>query len=334
MSLEPNSPSPVGGTDEEKLQAPIPRFVQLRHTVSQPVVAAFLAGGVAGAVSRTVVSPLERLKILFQIQSAGRTEYKMSVGKGLMKMWRDEGWRGFMRGNGTNCIRIVPYSAVQFGSYNFYKRFVEPSPGADLSPLRRLLCGGAAGITSVTFTYPLDIVRTRLSIQSASFASLGEASRKKLPGMWATLKIMYKTEGGVLALYRGITPTVAGVAPYVGLNFMTYESVRKWLTPEGDKNPSGARKLAAGAISGAVAQTCTYPFDVLRRRFQINTMSGMGYQYKSIWNAITVILTQEGFRGLYKGIVPNLLKVAPSMASSWLSFEMTRDFFLSMKTDG
>jgi hypothetical protein len=86
------------------------------------VVAAFCAGGVAGAVSRTVVSPLERLKILFQIQSVGREEYKLSVGKGLAKMWKDEGWRGFMRGNGTNCIRIVPYSAVQFGSYNFYKK--------------------------------------------------------------------------------------------------------------------------------------------------------------------------------------------------------------------
>jgi solute carrier family 25 phosphate transporter 23/24/25/41 len=81
--------------------------------------------------------------------------------------------------------------------------------------MRRLVCGGAAGITSVTFTYPLDIVRTRLSIQSASFVALGETSRKKLPGMWATLKLMYKTEGGFLALYRGITPTVAGVAPYV-----------------------------------------------------------------------------------------------------------------------
>ena len=90
--------------------------------IAQPVVAAFCAGGVAGAVSRTVVSPLERLKILFQIQSVGREEYKLSVGKGLMKMWKDEGWRGFMRGNGTNCIRIVPYSAVQFGSYNFYKK--------------------------------------------------------------------------------------------------------------------------------------------------------------------------------------------------------------------
>ncbi|EKV10688.1 Ribosomal protein L18 [Penicillium digitatum PHI26] len=121
--------------------------------------------------------------------------------------------------------------------------------------------------------------------------------------MFTTMAMIYKNEGGTRALYRGITPTVAGVAPYVGLNFMTYESVRKYLTPEGDKNPSSYRKLLAGAVSGAVAQTCTYPLsvllffelnavkltfvlsDVLRRRFQINTMSGMGYQYTSIWDA-------------------------------------------------
>jgi solute carrier family 25 phosphate transporter 23/24/25/41 len=81
-----------------------------------------MAGGVAGAVSRTIVSPLERLKILLQIQSVGREEYKLSIWQALKKMKREEGWRGFMRGNGTNCIRIIPYSAVQFGSYNFYKK--------------------------------------------------------------------------------------------------------------------------------------------------------------------------------------------------------------------
>ncbi|EOO01718.1 putative solute carrier family 25 member 42 protein [Phaeoacremonium minimum UCRPA7] len=313
--------------------APPDKISQLRGFISEPVIAAFCAGGVAGAVSRTVVSPLERLKILFQVQSVGREEYKLSVGKALLKMWREEGWRGFMRGNGTNCIRIVPYSAVQFGSYNFYKRhFFEAYPGADLSPLTRLFCGGIAGITSVTFTYPLDIVRTRLSIQTASFADLGDKTRE-MPGMWKTLASMYKTEGGFLALYRGIVPTVAGVAPYVGLNFMVYEWVRKYLTPEGDKNPNAMRKLLAGAVSGAVAQTCTYPFDVLRRRFQINTMSGMGYQYKSIPDAVRVIFAQEGIKGLYKGIVPNLLKVAPSMASSWLSFEMTRDFLVGLRPE-
>ena len=63
----------------------------------------------------------------------------------------------------------------------------------------------------IVATYPLDIVRTRLSIQSASFASLKKDT--KLPGMFATMKNMYKSEGGVVALYRGLGPTLAGVAP-------------------------------------------------------------------------------------------------------------------------
>lgn len=97
-----------------------------------------------------------------------------------------------------------------------FVQFADPFPDAELSPIRRLLCGGAAGITSVTITYPLDIVRTRLSIQSASFAALGHGgTAKKLPGMFTTMVLIYKNEGGFVALYRGIVPTVAGVAPYV-----------------------------------------------------------------------------------------------------------------------
>ena len=84
-------------------------------------------------------------------------------------------------------------------------------------PLSRFICGACAGVTSVTFTYPLDIVRTRLSIQSASFEGLQKETGRKLPGVWATTMGMYKNEGGIRALYRGIVPTAAGVAPYVSL---------------------------------------------------------------------------------------------------------------------
>ncbi|OJJ67518.1 hypothetical protein ASPBRDRAFT_661675 [Aspergillus brasiliensis CBS 101740] len=329
-------PSPISNPVQDNFTEKTPSFInKARYRVAEPVAAAFIAGGVAGAVSRTLVSPLERLKILLQIQSVGREEYKLSIWKALVKIGKEEGWRGFMRGNGTNCIRIIPYSAVQFGSYNFYKKFAESSPNAELSAMHRLLCGAAAGITSVTITYPLDIVRTRLSIQSASFEALSHREAgERLPGMFATMVLIYRNEGGIVGLYRGIIPTVAGVAPYVGLNFMTYESVRKYLTPEGDATPGPLRKLLAGAVSGAVAQTCTYPFDVLRRRFQINTMSGMGYKYASITDAVKAIVAQEGLRGLFKGIVPNLLKVAPSMASSWLSFELTRDYLVGWRSDG
>lgn len=101
---------------------PLLSISQINNALSETVVASFIAGGVAGAVSRTIVSPLERLKILYQIQNPGRNEYKLSIWKALKKIGKEEGWRGYFRGNGTNCIRIVPYSAVQFGSYSIYKK--------------------------------------------------------------------------------------------------------------------------------------------------------------------------------------------------------------------
>ena len=104
--------------------------------------------------------------------------------------------------------------------------------------------------------------------------------------------------------------------------------MRKFVTPEGQANPTTMGKLLAGAVSGAVAQSFTYPFDVLRRRFQVNTMSGLGYQYKGFFDAIRVIVKTEGARGLYKGLLPNLLKVAPSIGSSFASYELTRDFLV------
>jgi solute carrier family 25 phosphate transporter 23/24/25/41 len=117
----PQSPPTSASSSVKSPIEPTP-FYGLRSWISQVVVASFIAGGTAGAVSRTVVSPLERLKILLQVQNVGREEYKMSIGKALGKMWREEGWRGMMAGNGANCMRIVPYSAVQFGSYNIYKK--------------------------------------------------------------------------------------------------------------------------------------------------------------------------------------------------------------------
>lgn len=115
-------------------------------------------------------------------------------------------------------------------NHSRHYQFVESSPTEGLTPFKRLLCGGAAGITSVSFTYPLDIVRTRLSIQSASFAALGKAAGDRLPGMWATMVTMYKTEGGFSALYRGIIPTVAGVAPYV----CTHAKMPRLICPSAD----------------------------------------------------------------------------------------------------
>lgn len=95
-------------------------------------------------------------------------------------------------------------------------------------------------------------------------------------------------------LYRGLVPTAAGVAPYVALNFACFESFKGMLTTEDGKPPGTLLKLLVGGVAGSISQTCTYPFDVLRRRMQVVGMKGLGYEYTGAWGATKTIIRTEG----------------------------------------
>lgn len=140
-----------------------------------------------------------------------------------------------------------------------------------------------------------------------------------------TAKIM-REEGGVRALYRGLVTTAFGVAPYVGINFAAYEALRGVITPPGKSNVW--RKLSCGALAGSISQTLTYPFDVLRRKMQVTGMKGGAAKYNGALHALSVILKTEGVRGLYRGLWPNLLKVAPSIATSFFTYELVKEFLI------
>jgi solute carrier family 25 phosphate transporter 23/24/25/41 len=133
---------------------------------------------------------------------------------------------------------------------------------------------------------------------------------------------VYKHEGGIRGLYRGLVPTVIGVAPYVGSNFAAYEFLKTYFCPpvsiSGSRQQPGVlRKLACGALAGAFSQTITYPLDVLRRRMQVTGMSNIGFHYNGAWDATLKIIKKEGLGGLYKGLWPNFLKVRlPSTSSN------------------
>ncbi|GAA5919203.1 hypothetical protein JCM1841_002500 [Sporobolomyces salmonicolor] len=300
-----------------------------------PPASAFFAGAVAGAASRTVVSPLERLKILLQIQG-NSTQYK-GVLHGLKKMWQEEGFRGYMRGNGINVLRIAPYSAVQFSSYELFKGTLMSDDGTIDTP-RRLIAGSFAGIASVVSTYPLDLVRSRLSVESASLGLRDDRKDGRSTGIVRMTLRVYREEGGLKALYRGLIPTAAGVAPYVGGNFAVYEALKQWLaggSTDPERQPGTMAKLVCGGIAGAVSQTLTYPFDLLRRRFQMVGLKSqaLGYEYTSIWGALSTIVRREGFGGLYKGIWPNLLKCMPAMATSFGTYEAVKDVLDHLEQD-
>jgi solute carrier family 25 phosphate transporter 23/24/25/41 len=122
----------------------------------------FFTGAVAGAASRSATWPLERLKILRQ--TSVKAYYKLSLGQAMMKIYRKEGVIGFYKGNGVNVFRASPCAALEFLFYEVYKNIlVNESNSNDLR--LKLLCGALTGVTANSITYPLDLIKTILSVQ-------------------------------------------------------------------------------------------------------------------------------------------------------------------------
>lgn len=276
---------------------------------------------------------MERLKILMQVQ--GNEKIYRGVAQGLMHMARTEGVRGMMKGNWTNCVRIVPNSAMKFFTFEQLCRLIgdrrlEATGSAELTPGLRLAAGAGAGIVAMSATYPLDMVRGRLTVQegrNVQYSGITHAARTIL------------REEGALAFYRGWLPSVIGVVPYVGLNFAVYETLKAALLKRGglrdERELSVAARLGCGALAGTTGQTVAYPFDVARRRLQVSGWQGARelhsdhgsvVAYRGMTDCFVRTVREEGFGALFKGLWPNYLKVVPSIAIAFVTYEQVKEF--------
>ncbi|KAL2829169.1 mitochondrial carrier domain-containing protein [Aspergillus cavernicola] len=214
-----------------------------------------LAGGLAGCAAKTVVAPLDRVKILFQASNPQFAKYTGSWA-GLVLAIRDikryEGTRGLYRGHSATLLRIFPYAAIKFLAYEQIRAIVIPSRDKE-TPFRRLISGSMAGITSVFFTYPLELIRVRLAFETkkSSRSSLVDIFRQ-IYGERVSPPKDLSTKGtssvaaaaadsvsattqkivpssGFANFYRGFFPTLLGMLPYAGMSFLTHDTVGDWL---------------------------------------------------------------------------------------------------------
>lgn len=286
-----------------------------------------IAGGVAGAFAKTAVAPLERTKILLQTRTEGF--HSLGLCQSLKKLFKHEGVRGFYKGNGASVLRIVPYAALHFMTYEQYRCWILNNYSAlGTGPVIDLLAGSAAGGTAVLCTYPLDLARTKLAYQvvdtRGSFRN-GVRHLHAQPaynGVKDVLKVVY-SEGGVRALYRGVGPTLCGILPYAGLKFYIYEELKRHVPEEHQK--SIVMRLSCGAMAGLFGQTLTYPLDVVRRQMQVETLQPTNKcgatRYKSTLDGLTTIVRNQGWRQLFAGLSINYIKIVPSVALGFTAYD-------------
>ncbi|XP_047341361.1 probable envelope ADP,ATP carrier protein, chloroplastic [Impatiens glandulifera] len=269
--------------------------------------ALFTAGAMAGAAAKTVTAPLDRIKLIMQTHGlrAGQeaTKKGISLVEAFALIGKDEGIKGFWKGNLPQVMRVIPYSAVQLFSYETYKRLFRGKDG-ELSVMGRLAAGACAGMTSTLVTYPLDVLRLRLAVEPG-YRTMSQVSMNMLK------------EEGVASFYNGLGPSLIGIAPYIAVNFCIFDLVKKALPEKYRKRTESS--LVTALVSATMATLMCYPLDTVRRQMQMRSTP-----YNTIFDAFSGIVERDGLVGLYRGFIPNALKSLPNSSIRLTAFDTVK----------
>jgi solute carrier family 25 (adenine nucleotide translocator) protein 4/5/6/31 len=265
------------------------------------------SGGTAAAISKTAVAPIERVKLLLQVQDASQSITADKRYKGIMdvlvRVPKEQGFSALWRGNLANVIRYFPTQALNFAFKDTYKKMflnnVDKNKQFWRFFLGNLASGGAAGATSLCFVYPLDFARTRLA------ADVGSGKNREFKGLADCLVKIAKSDGPI-GLYRGFFVSVQGIIIYRASYFGMFDTAKAMFTQEGQK----LNFFAAWAIAQVVtigSGILSYPWDTVRRRMMMQS-GRKDILYKNTLDCAVKIIKNEGMYAMFKGAGSNVLR--------------------------
>jgi len=287
----------------------------------------FLAGGVSGAVAKTMTAPIERVKLLIQTQDAnpkirsGEVARYTGIVDCFARVTKEQGFKAFWRGNLTNVIRYFPTQAFNFAFKDTIKALF---PKADKNKefakffLINMASGGLAGAGSLLIVYPLDYARTRLASDvgsgKAQFSGLADCLKKTV------------ASGGIGAIYNGIGVSIVGIIPYRGVYFGLFDTLSGYNPFQKDENGliRASSKFACAQVSAISAGYASYPLDTVRRRLQMQSEKPQSeWIYKGTMDCFAKIIKDEGTAALFKGAGANALRTVGAAMVLVLYSEIT-----------
>ncbi|XP_008071512.1 mitochondrial thiamine pyrophosphate carrier [Carlito syrichta] len=295
-----------------------------------------VAGSVSGLVTRALISPLDVIKIRFQLQierlspSDPSAKYH-GILQAMRQILQEEGPTAFWKGHIPAQILSVGYGAVQFLSFEMLTELVHRDNVYDAREFSvHFVCGGLSACMATLTVHPVDVLRTR-------FAAQGE------PRVYKTLRdavvTMYRTEGPFV-FYKGLAPTLVAIFPYAGLQFSCYSSLKhmyEWAMPAEGKKNGNLKNLLCGSGAGVISKTLTYPLDLFKKRLQVGGFEharatfGQVRRYRGLLDCAMQVLREEGPPGFFKGLSPSLLKAALSTGFMFFWYELFCNLFHCMK---
>jgi len=268
-------------------------------------------GGLSGAVAKTLMAPVERVKILMQTQDSnpkilsGEEKRYSSMVDCFRRVQAEQGMNAFWRGNLVNCLRYAPQqgSALVFNDTirNITPKY-DPINEVAMATTMSLLSGGLSGAAANTICYPFDFARTRLASDVGS-------GKKMFNGIGDCIVKTVKSQG-IVGLYRGWAVTCGGAFVYRGGQLGLFSQIMEMNPYKNDKGPLGLFVTFCAATAGRTAvMPFNYPFDTVRRRLMLESEKPVEARlYKGGVDCFFKVLKAEGLGGMYKGMVPELFR--------------------------
>lgn len=243
-----------------------------------------------------------------------------------VKIARYEGLKSLWSGLPPTLVMAVPATVIYFTCYDQLRDFLRYSLGFQGTHIP-LVAGALARLGAVTVISPLELFRTKMQSSRLSYSELRVCVRSAV------------AQDGLLSLWRGWGPTVLRDVPFSALYWFNYELVKSQLCEQSQLPQANfSISFTAGAVSGAIAAILTLPFDVVktRRQIQLGEMDTLGVSLKkttSTWHIMKQIWAELGYRGLFAGFMPRVIKVAPACAVMISSYEFGKAFFQKRNLD-
>lgn len=273
----------------------------------------FVSGFVAGSITSMIVHPFDLIKLRLQLNAATGQSWYVTV-KSILSTSDANKLSQLYRGVSINVVGNSIAWALYFGLYRGFKdKLVQVNHG-EVNPLLYLASGTLAGISTSVLTNPIWILKTRIMSQNKIGGDINystiRSSLRHVIGQhgWSLFKI-------------GITPAILGVSQG-GLYFMIYDTLKNHYKMQ-DKQTnkfSTSQVVSTSSISKMISMSLVYPLQLIKSNQQ-SIKASSSKEYQSMRRLIPYILKQNGIRGLYKGLLTNLLKAVPSTCITFYIYE-------------
>ncbi|KAH3811723.1 kidney mitochondrial carrier protein 1-like [Dreissena polymorpha] len=288
----------------------------------------FVFGGMASVVAETGTFPIDTTKTRLQIQGqkidARLTQLKYNgMIHALLRIFREEGLPALYSGIAPALLRQASYGTVKIGVYQYMKRVFADNEKEESLPVN-VFCGMVAGIISSSIANPTDVLKVRMQAR---------CSLKGDEKMLRAFKDIFREEG-VKGLWRGVGPTAQRAAIVAGVELPTYDVIKKYLLHSGIMGDNTQNHFVSSFIAGLAGAVASTPVDVIKTRMmnQRNLKSSVVLAngvavsaiYTSSFDCLMTTVRTEGVLALYKGFIPNWLRLGPWNIIFFMTYEQLK----------